>query len=113
LASVLAQTRRPDEVFLISSAVTPLAADAAVEIVRPEAEQSATAAVNSLAGRMTGSHLVILRAGVTLAAETLAWFEAAITRTNAVIVYSDEEVKTRDETGGERRLPLFRPAFDY
>jgi len=114
LASVLAQSRRPNEVFLISSAVTPLAADAApdgVEIVQPEAEQSATATVNSL--RMTGSHLVILRAGVTLAAETLAWFEAAIARTNAVIVYSDEEIKAHDGSGCERLLPLFRPAFDY
>ncbi len=116
LASVLAQTRKPDEVFLISSAATPLAAAAAldaVEIVRPEAERSATAAVNSLAERMTGSHLVILHAGVTLAAEALAWFEAAITRTNAVIVYTDEEIRAYDESGWERLLPLFRPAFDY
>jgi GT2 family glycosyltransferase len=95
--------------------VTPLAADAApsaVEVVRPEAEQSATATVNRLAGRMTGSHLVILHAGVTLAAETLAWFEAAIARTNAAIVYSDEEITAHDGSG-ERLLPLFRPAFDY
>src|SRR5260370_31335011 len=62
---------------------------------------------------MTGSHLVILSAGVTLAAETLAWFEAAIARTNALIVYSEEEIKACDESGCERLLPLFRPAFDY
>ncbi|HYU12662.1 MAG TPA: glycosyltransferase, partial [Stellaceae bacterium] len=116
LASVAAQTRKPDEVLLISSAATPRAASAApdaVEIVRPEAEQSATATVNRLAGRMIGSHLFILRAGVTLAAETLAWFEAAIPRTNAVIVYCDEEIHAHEGSGGEPRLPLFRPAFDY
>ena len=115
LASVLPQTRKPDEVFLVSSAAATPAAGApdAVEIVRPEPDQSATTTVNSLAERMSGSHLVILHAGVTLAAEALAWFAAAIARTNAVVVHTDEEIRAYDESGWERLLPLFRPAFDY
>src|SRR5229473_3189884 len=114
LASVLAQARVPDDVFLVLSGDALPEFDApkeSVEIVRLAPNEPATAVVNSLAARMRGSHLIILDAGATLAPEALAWFEAAIERTTAPIIYTDGEVLVDWGDGSER--PRFLPAFDY
>ncbi len=114
LASVLAQTRTPDDVFLVLSGDVLPEFDSpteSIEIVRLPPNEPATAVVNSLAARMRGSHLVILDAGVTLVPEALAWFESAIERTTAPIIYTDWEVLVDWGDGSER--PRFLPAFDY
>jgi hypothetical protein len=70
LASVLAQTQGPDEIFLVLSAEASSEFDSPkelIEIVRLPADEPPAAVVNSLAGRMRGSHLIILDAGATLA----------------------------------------------
>jgi O-antigen biosynthesis protein len=116
LTSAVAQTQKPQEIFLIATA------DARVEqknstdtlcIVRLLANQSPENAVNELASRMTCSHLIILDAGVVLMPEALAWFAAAVARTGASLVYTDEELLTQDAHWGKRFQPLFKPAFDY
>ncbi len=112
LASVLAQTRAPDEVFLVLSADAPAefgSPTELIEIVRLPPNEAATAVLNGLAARMRGTHLIILDGGATLAAEALAWFEAAIERTSAPIIYTDGDC----ELGNERIVPRFLPAFDY
>ena len=116
LASLLAQTRKPEEIFLIATAearVERAGLAEALGVVRLQATQPQENAVNELASRMTGSYLVILDAGVTLAPESLAWFAAAVARTAASVVYTDEELLIRDTGWGERFLPLFKSAFDY
>ena len=116
LASVLAQTQKPEEIFLIAAADARVEVSSSTEalgVVRLEANQPPENAVNELAGRMTGSYLVILDAGVTLAPEALAWFAVAVARTAASVVYTDEELLIRDADWGERFLPLFKSAFDY
>jgi len=116
LASVLAQTRAPDEVFLVLPVDTRPESGAPkdlIEIVRLPSGEPATSVINSLAARMKGSHLIILDAGATLAPEALAWFESAIERTTAPIIYTDAEVLADGEGGSERLVPRFLPAFDY
>ena len=116
LASVLAQTRVPDDVFLVLSGDALPEFDApkeSVEIVRLAPNEPATAVVNSLAARMRGSHLILLDAGATLAPEALAWFQSAIERTTAPIIYTDGEVAANGEGENGRLLPRFLPAFDY
>jgi hypothetical protein len=46
-------------------------------------------------------------------AETLAWLAAVIHQTRALIVYTDEEVITREQRDRKHLLPAFRAAFDY
>src|SRR5207302_6687464 len=65
-----------------------------------------------IASRVTTSHLLVLNAGVTLAPEMLTWFAAAITRTGATVIYSDEDQVSWDAEERELLLPIFRPAFD-
>ena len=116
LASVLAQTRMPDEVFLVlpADALSEFGSpNELVEIVRLSPSEPASAAINSLAARMRGTHLIILDAGTTLAPEALAWLESVIERTTAPIIYTDGEVLVDCEDGSERLLPRFLPAFDY
>jgi GT2 family glycosyltransferase len=115
LASALAQTHAPDEVFLVLSTEAPAefgTQEDAVEIVRLPPNEPATAVINSSAARMKGSHLIILDAGATLAPEALAWLDAAIERTAATIIYTDGEDPVVGEDGSERVLPRFLPAFD-
>jgi GT2 family glycosyltransferase len=116
LASVAVQTRKPHEIFLITTA------DARVEqkkladglsIVRLLANQSPENAVNALPTQMTCSHLIILDAGVALTPEALAWFAAAVARTGALLVYTDEELRIHETHWGKSFLPLFKPALDY
>jgi O-antigen biosynthesis protein len=117
LASVLGQTLKPAEVFLIAPAdalidFTP--SGAAAEVVRLEPDQLPMEAANSVAARAKGSYLLILDSGVVaLAPEALAWLAAAIEQTNAPIVYTDGEIAARSKHGSEYLRPLFRPAFDY
>jgi GT2 family glycosyltransferase len=116
LASVLAQTQKPEEIFLIATAdarVEATSLNEALGVIRLEADQPPENAVNQLAGRMTGSYLVILDAGVTLAPESLAWLAAAVASTAASVVYTDEELLIRNAGWSERFLPLFKSAFDY
>jgi GT2 family glycosyltransferase len=116
LTSVLAQTQKPEEIFLIAEADARLERTSSTDrlgIVRLLANQSPENAVNELAGRMTCSHLIILDAGVGLAPEALAWFATAVARTGASVVYTDEELLVHDAHWGKRFQPLFKPAFDY
>jgi O-antigen biosynthesis protein len=116
LASVLAQTHGPCEVCLLSGSETPiepLSALEKVEILGLAPDQPANAAVNGLAARLTGSHLLVLDAGVALAPEALAWLAAAIKNTNAPIIYTDAEAARQPRAGTGRLEPRFRPAFDY
>jgi GT2 family glycosyltransferase len=116
IASVVAQTQKAEEIFLIAAADASVEATSLTEVlgvVRLEPNQLPEDAVNKLAGRMTGSYLVILDAGVTLAPESLAWFAAVVASTAASVVYTDEELLVRDAGWGERFLPLFKSAFDY
>ena len=88
LASVLPQTHGPCEICLLSRSETPIepaSAQEKVEILALSPGQPANAAVNGLAGRLTGSHILVLDAGVTLAPEALAWLATAIKSTNAPI----------------------------
>jgi GT2 family glycosyltransferase len=116
LASVVAQTRKPREIFLIATADARVEQKNSIDtlsIVRLLANQSPENAVNELASRMTCSHLIILDAGVVLMPEALAWFATAVGRTGASLAYSDEELHTHDAHWGKRYLPLFKPALDY
>jgi len=116
LASLVAQTHAPDEVFLVVSADAPPefgAPTASVEIVRLPPNEPAIPVINGLAARMRGSHLIILDAGAMLAPEALAWLASAIERTTAPIIYTDGEVVVDREGESDRLLPRFLPAFDY
>jgi GT2 family glycosyltransferase len=116
LASVAAQTHKPQKIFLIATADAIVAHKNSIDtltIVRLPADRSPENAANELASRMTCSHLIILDAGVALIPEALAWFAAAIARTRASLVYTDEELLTHDAYWGKRFLPLFKPALDY
>jgi GT2 family glycosyltransferase len=116
LASVLGQTLKPRDIFLIAPADALLdfaPSSAALEVVRLEPDQLPMDAANSVAARTNGSHLLILDAGVVLVPEALAWLAAAIEQTGGSIIYTDGEITAPDEGGSERLLPLFRPAFDY
>ena len=115
LASVLGQTHGPREICLLSRSGTPIEPASArekVEILVLTPDQSANAAANELAARLTSSHILVLDAGVTLVPEALAWFATAIKSTTPII-YTDVEAapKARAGTGGIQ--PRFRPAFDY
>jgi GT2 family glycosyltransferase len=116
LASVAAQTHKPQEIFVIATADAPLVQKNSIDtlsIVRLPANQRFENAANELASRMTCSHLIILDAGVTLMPEALAWFAASLAGTGAVLVYTDEELFTDDADWPKRFQPLFKPAFDY
>ncbi len=116
LASVLAQTLEPSEIHLLSRSGTPIepaSAQEKVEIHALAPDQPADEAVNRLAARLTGSHMVVLDPGVTLAPEALAWLAAAIKSTNASIIYTDGEAAPQAQAGTGRFQPVFRPAFDY
>ena len=116
LVSVLAQTHRPHEICLLARSGTPVglaSAPEGVEILPLAPDQPANAAVNGVAARLTGSHLLVLDAGLTLAPEALAWFAAAIESTSAPIIYTDAEIVHDPRTGTGARQPWFRPAFDY
>lgn len=111
VASVFAQSHRPDEVCLLSCSETlgmPMTPEP-VEILPVAAGQAANAALNGVAARMTGSHLLLLDVGARLAPDALAWFAVAIERTGGLVIYADAEILPR--SAGHQ--PLFRPAFDY
>jgi GT2 family glycosyltransferase len=115
LTSAAGQTQKLQEIFLITTAdarVKQKDSTGILSIVRLLGNQSPENAINELASRMTCSHLIILDAGVTLVPEALAWFAAAVARTGALLVYTDEELLTHDAHWGERFQPLFKPAFD-
>jgi GT2 family glycosyltransferase len=114
LASVLAQSCRPRELFLIIPADLPLGFEVGeqVEVVRLGQGEDPSVAVNSIAVRATGSHLLALNAGTTLAAEALAWFAVAIERTGAKVIYADQDIIAPDAAGRERFVPLFNSALD-
>jgi hypothetical protein len=114
LASVLAQTREPCENVLVVPADSPLALvpRGGAEVVRLGQDEHPNSAVNIIAARATGSYLLVLDAGTTLAPEALAWFAVAIERTGATVIYADQDVVARDSLGRERVVPLFNPALD-
>jgi O-antigen biosynthesis protein len=115
LTSVVAQTRKPEEIYLIVAAdacAERIRSADALRILRLPDNQSLEDAINELVGRMTCSHLVILDAGVVLAPEALAWFAAGVERTRASVLYTDEELFIDDRQCGRRFQPLFKPAFD-
>ena len=116
LSSVFAQVLKPHEIFLVASSDTTLpalSAAGAFETVRYGVDRSRVAVINAIGGRATGSQLLILDAGTTLAPEALGWFAAAIDRTKALVFYADEEITAADDTGRRQLQPIFRPAFDY
>jgi GT2 family glycosyltransferase len=114
LASVLAQTCEPREILLVVLADSPLGFERGgrVEVVRVEQGEHPNVAVNSIAGRAKGSHLLVLDAGTALATEALAWFAVAIERTSATVIYADQDLVAPDAFGRERLVPLFHPALD-
>jgi O-antigen biosynthesis protein len=116
VASVLTQTLAAKEVSIVASRDARLdfvPSNAPIDIVQFAPDQTPVAAKNSAAARTSGSHQVFLNAGTTLAPETLAWLAVAIDRTGGSVIYTDSEIKTRDENGREHLLPVFRSAFDY
>jgi GT2 family glycosyltransferase len=115
LTSLVGQTQKPHEIFLIATADTHVEQKDSTDtlsIVRLLGKQSPASAINGLANRMTCSHLIIVDAGVVLMPEALAWFATAVGRRGASLAYSDEELLTHDAHWGKRFQPLFKPAFD-
>ena len=114
LASVLGQTSEPCEIVLIVPAGSPLALvpRGGAEVVRLGQDEHPNSAVNIIAARATGSYLLVLDAGTTLAPEALAWFAVAIERTGATVIYADQDVVALDALGRERLVPVFNPALD-
>jgi O-antigen biosynthesis protein len=116
VASILDQSLAPKEVAIVAAESAQLdfvQANAKIEVLRFAPAQSSLTGMNSAAARTSGSHLLFLNAGSTLATEALAWLAAAIDRTGGSIIYTDSEVKTKDEEGREAFAPVFRSAFDY
>jgi len=114
VASVLPQVTAADRVFLVHAADAPRRSspEPGVELARQEAGEPPSAALRRIASRTTASHLLVLDAGVTLATEALAWFRAAIRRSGAAVIYSDEDHIACDTPEREALRPVFRPAFD-
>jgi GT2 family glycosyltransferase len=114
LASVLAQAGAADRIVLVlcpDASHRPASAPR-VELERREAGETLSATLNRIASQTPASHLLVLDAGTTVASEALAWFRAAIARTGAAVIYSDEDQVTRDMPEREALQPIFRPAFD-
>jgi GT2 family glycosyltransferase len=115
-ASIRAQTLGPQEICLAtrsdkSSGIEPT--PQGIETVFLAPDQAASVVVNSVAARVTSSHILMLDAGSTLAPEALAWFAAAIERTNAPIIYTDVELVQSCKLGSGRVTPHFRGFLDY
>jgi hypothetical protein len=97
VSSLLSQSRSPADIHVLLAPgsppfVVPPSGQSIVEVSRLKPAQLPAAAVNEVVAELTGSHLVVVEAGVILAPDALAWLEVAIERTNAVICYTDGEV---------------------
>ena len=114
LASVLAQTREPCEMILVSRADSAprFSSDRRLEVVRLARDEHPNSAVNSIAARAQGSHLLITDGGTALAPEALAWFAMAIESTRATVIYADQDRVAPNALGRDRFVPLFNPALD-
>ena len=113
LTSLAAQTRAAEEILVVSNSPSgPYHGEGAVPFCPRGPDRSNAAVINEFSLRATGTHLIVIEAGVTLSTAAFAWLAATIERSPAAVIYSDGEAVFDDAAGHQKREPLFQPAFD-